>query len=84
MPASILVLIAMTTVVGILGVYRWIVAHNEDDFLHLSDPTGELLTNQQNTTRALSQVDRVGIGLTIVTGLYGVGLVVMFIYSGLH
>ena len=84
MPTSMYVLIAMTVVVAILAVYRWIVSHQEDDFLHIEDPTGELAANQRQTTRTLSQVDRVGIGLTVATALYGVALVVMFLYAGLH
>jgi hypothetical protein len=84
MPASMIVLIAMTTVVGIIAVYRWIVAHKEDDFLHLDDRAGEVIANQRSITRSLNQVDRIGIGLTIATGLYGLALVVIFLYKGLH
>jgi hypothetical protein len=78
-----IVLIAMTVVVAIVAVYRWIVTHHEDDFLHIADPTGQLLANQRDTVRTLGQVDRLGIALTIVTALYGVGLLVVFLYSGL-
>jgi hypothetical protein len=84
MPASMIVLIAMTVVVAIIAVYRWIVTHNEDDFLHIDDPTGQLLANQRQTVSTLRQVDRLGIGLTIVTALYGVGLLVVFLYAGLR
>ena len=67
MPASMIVLIAMTVVVAIIAVYRWIVAHKEDDFLHLDARAGEVIANQRSVTRSLSQVDRIGIGLTIAT-----------------
>ena len=84
MPASMIVLIAMTVVVAILASYRWFVAQHEDDFLHLSDTTGELVTNQRRTEHTLSQVDRLGIGLTVATAVYGVALLLIFIYNGLH
>jgi hypothetical protein len=84
MPASMIVLIAMTVIVATIAVYRWIVTHKEDDFLHvIDDPSGQLMAHQQATTRALSQVDRLGIGLTIVTALYGVGLLAMYLFAGL-
>ena len=84
MPASMIVLIAMRVVVAILASYRWFVAQHEDDFLHLGDSTTELVTNQRRTEHTLSQVDRIGIGLTILTALYGVALLVIFIYKGLQ
>jgi len=83
MPASMIVLIAMTVVVAVIAVYRWIVGHHEDDFLHIEDPTGQLIANQRETARALTRVDHVGIALTIVTAVYGVALVVMYLYAGL-
>jgi hypothetical protein len=83
MPASVLVLIAMTALMVAVAVYRWVVTRHEDDFLHLEDPTGELIANQRVTASTLRKVDRLGIALTVVTGLYGLGLVVVFIYTGL-
>lgn len=83
MPASMIVLVAMTVVVAIIAVYRWIVTHHEDDFLHIEDPDGHLIANQRNTARALTQVDRIGIGLTIVTAVYGVGLLAAYLWAGL-
>ena len=83
MPASMVVLIALTVVLAILAVYRWIVTHHEDDYLHLADPTGELVSNQRRTAKELKQVDRIGIMLTVDTALYGVGLLGTFLYSSL-
>lgn len=79
-----IVLIAMTVIVAILAVYRWIVGHNEDDFLHIEDPTGALIANQKNTVRVLSRVDHLGIGLTVATALYGLALLGVFLYTGLN
>ena len=83
MTASLIVLIAMTVVVAALAAYRWFVAQHEDDFLHLSDATGQVVANQRQTERTLSKVDHVGIGLTIVTAIYGVVLLFAYLYAGL-
>jgi hypothetical protein len=84
MNASLLLLIVMIAATALVAVYRWIVAHHEDDFLHIQDPSGELVANQEQTERALSRVDHIGIGLTVATALYAVGLVLMFLYKGLN
>ncbi len=83
MKASIFLLIAMVVVTAIIATYRWYIAHNEDDFLHIEDPTGALINRQNQTARALTRIDQVGIGLTIATGLYALALLAAFIYSGL-
>jgi len=84
MNTSILLLIAMIVVTAIIAVYRWYIAHNEDDFLHLEDPTGALVNQQNKTARALTRIDHVGIGLTVATALYALALLFAFIYSGLN
>ncbi len=83
MKASMFVLIAMIVITALVAVYRWIVARKDDEFLHIQDPTGLLVANQKQTGRALSRVDHIGIGLTVLTGIYAVGLLVSFFYSGL-
>ena len=85
MPAPVIVLIVLTVILAILGVYRWIVSHREDDYIHIDDdPSGELIKNQRETALALRKVDRVGIILTVLTAVYGVVLVVMYLYAGLN
>jgi hypothetical protein len=83
MPASLIVLVAMTVVVAGLGVYRWVVTRNEDDSLHIGDSSAPLIVNQRQIEHTLTQVDRLGIGLTVVTALYGVALLAVYLYSGL-
>ena len=83
MPASIVVLIAMTVIVALIAVYRWIVTLHEDDFLHIPDPSGQLIANQRNTARSLTKIDHLGIGLTIATAAYGVGLLAVYLLAGL-
>jgi hypothetical protein len=83
MLTSLIILIALTVVVATIAVYRWIVAHHEDDFLHIQDPTGQLIANQRDTAHTLTRVDHLGIGLTIITAVYAVGLLVAYIVTGL-
>lgn len=84
MNASLILLVAMMVVTAIVAVYRWVVAHHEDDFLHIQDPSGQLVSNQRQTARALTRVDHVGIGLTVLTAVYAVALLVTFIYNRLY
>jgi hypothetical protein len=85
MPASVMFLIALTVILAILGVYRWIVAHREDDYIHIDDdPSGKLIENQREAVRTLRKVDRIGIVLTVITAIYGIVLIVMYLYAGLN
>jgi hypothetical protein len=80
----VIVLVAMTVVVAILALYRKFVARNEDDLVHLADPTGQLIANQQKVARSLQLIDRMGIAATIITAVYGVGLLAAYLYFGLN
>ena len=84
MIASMILLVVMMAVTAIIAVYRWYIAHNEDDFLHIQDPGGVLVKGQRQTARVLSRVDHVGIGMTVVTAVYALALLIAFLYSGLH
>ena len=85
MPVSVFILIALTVVTAALGVYRWIVTHREDDYIHIDDdPTGEMIKNQRETANALRKVDIIGIALTVLTAVYGVTLGVLYLYAGLN
>ena len=84
MKASMILLIAMAAATAIIAAYRRYVARNEDDFLHLEDPTGTLVRRQVQTARALSWIDHVGIAMTIATAVYALGMLIVFIYAGLQ
>jgi hypothetical protein len=84
MNASLILLVAMIVVTAVIAVYRWIVSHQEDDFLHIDDPSGQVVANQRQTARALTRIDHIGIGLTVATALYAVALLITFLYRGLH
>lgn len=83
MTASFILLIAMTVVVAILAVYRSIVARKEDDLLHIADPSGQMVANQNKMSLVLKQIDRYGVVLTVATAVYGVALLAVFAYSAL-
>jgi len=83
MPAPLVILIAMTAAVASVAVYRRIVIRGEDDSLHIADPSGQLITGQREIARKLRQIDRLGIGLTVATVLYGVAWFAVFLYRGL-
>jgi hypothetical protein len=77
------VLIALAAIVAALAIYRRVVARNEDDFVHLADSTGHLIQNQQKLASSLKLIDRVGMTLTVATAVYGVGLLVWYLYTAL-
>jgi hypothetical protein len=83
MPAPLAILIAMTVSVASVAVYRRIVIRGEDDTLHIADPSGQLIRGQREIARKLKQIDRLGIGLTVATVLYGMALFAVFLYRGL-
>jgi len=83
MPASLIILIALTVAVASLAVYRKIVISSEHDTLHVADPSGQPIAGQREIAHTLKQIDRLGIGLTAVTVLYGMALFAVFLYRGL-
>jgi hypothetical protein len=83
MGTSLMVLIAMTVVVASVAVYRRIILRDEDDTLHIADPSGQLIAGQREIVRTLKRIDRLGIGLTVATVLYGMALFAVFLFTGL-
>ena len=83
MSVSIALLAAMAIITAILALYRKLIARGEDDCVHIIDRSGELISHQTKVAKTLKLVDRVGIGLTIATALYGIGLLATYLYRGL-
>jgi hypothetical protein len=83
MSISLIVLLAMTAAIALVAGYRMLIARHEDDSVHLADATGQLVRNQQKTAHTLQQIDRFGIGLTILTAVYGLALAANQVYIGL-
>jgi steroid 5-alpha reductase family enzyme len=85
MPATVILLIALTVIMAVVGVYRWIVSHREDEYIHIDDdPSGEMIKNQREAASTLYKIDRLGIILTVLTAVYGVVLAVLYLYQGLN
>ena len=83
MSLSIVILIVMTVVVAALAGYRKLLARNEDDYIHMTDPSGKIGADQQHMAASLAQIDRIGIAVTIATAIYGVILLANSLYQGL-
>ena len=61
-----------------LAVYRKTKSRNEDDTLHVSGANWGAIDKQNKVARSMNRIDHLGIGLTIVTMVYG--LVLLGIY----
>lgn len=83
MSLSIVILIVMTIVVAVLAGYRKMLARNEDDFIHMSDPSGKVVSDQQRMASSLAQIDKIGIALTVATAVYGAILLAHSLYQNL-
>jgi hypothetical protein len=83
MTPSIVILIALTVVTAGVAAYRKLIARDEDDYIHMTDPSGEIRASQQRMAASLNQIDRIGKGLTVATVAYGVALLAFFLYNGI-
>jgi hypothetical protein len=82
MPASLAILIAMTVAVAGVAVYRRIVIRSKSDALQIADSSGQVFIGPRAIVRKLKQIDRLGIGLTVATVLYGMAWFAVFLYRG--
>lgn len=73
----------MIAAIAALYGYRKIVARDEDDYLHMSDPSGLIIEGQQRVDRSLTKIDRIGKVLTITTVVYGLAVFANAIYQAL-
>lgn len=83
MSVSIALLAAMAIITAVVALYRKLIARGEDDCVHIADTSGQLISHQTKVAKTLKRVDRVGVGLTIATALYGIGLLAAYLYRGL-
>ena len=81
MPASLTILIAMVVAVASVAVYKKMVIRGDYDALHTANPSGQ--STQREIARMVKQIERLEIGLTAATVLYGVALLAVFLYKGL-
>jgi hypothetical protein len=68
----------LATLVLALAIYRYFVARNEDDFVHVD---GSHVSNQQAIAKKLDAIDKWGKLLTIVAAVYAVVIGGFFMYS---
>jgi hypothetical protein len=68
----------LATIVLALAVYRYFVARQEDDFIHVEVPN---ITNQQAIAKKLDNIDRWGKLLTIVVAIYALVIGCLVMYS---
>jgi hypothetical protein len=64
----------LALVLVMLAAYRKVKARSEDDTLHVSGSNWGAIDKQETVARSMSQIDRWGIILTIVTVAYGLVL----------
>ncbi len=62
----------LLAVVGILALYRKLVANNEDDQLHVLDGDAQLIPKQIALANRLDMVDKWGKMLTVVAVVYAI------------
>jgi len=63
-----------------LAAMRKIAARDENDVLHVDDPS--FVNRQQSVARRLDKIDNLGKPLTIVLVVYGIGLLAWYLYTG--
>jgi hypothetical protein len=69
-------------VVLALAGYRQLVAHHEDDTVHLRDTEASMIQQQTSLARRLEWIDRWGKVLTAFTLAMGLVLVGIYLYHG--
>jgi len=68
----------LATIVLALAIYRYFVARNEDDYVHVD---GSHVSTQQAMVKRLDNIDRWGKILTIVVAVYALVIGGLFMYS---
>jgi hypothetical protein len=69
----------LALVLVMLAAYRKLKARAEDDTLHVSGSNWGVIDKQKTVARSMAQIDRWGITLTIVTVLYGLVLLGLYL-----
>ena len=68
----------LATIVLALAIYRYFVARNEDDVIHVGVPSA---SNQEAVAKKLDGIDKWGKLLTIVVAVYALVIGGLFMYS---
>ena len=70
---------ALALMVVMVAGYRKMKARNEDDVLHVSGANWSAADKQQSLAHSMAQIDRWGIVLTVVTVVYGLTLLAIYL-----
>ena len=76
--------LVLATAVVALAVTRKVVAHYEDDLLHVREGDAALNTQQQATANKLEVIDRWGKILTAAAVVSGIVMAVWFLYQAIE
>ncbi len=68
----------LATIVLALAIYRYFIARNEDDYIHVD---GAHVSNQEALAHRLDAIDRWGKLLTIIVAAYAVVIGGLFMYT---
>ena len=69
----------LATAVLALALYRRAVASKEDDYIHVNN---DVAAQQVGMAKRLEAIDKWGKILTIVAGVFGLIIILLFLYSG--
>jgi len=65
-----------------LALYRKLLTHNEDDYLHVHEGEARIVSQQFQLAHKVDEIDRWGKFLTIVTAVSGVAIACVYLYQG--
>ena len=79
-PFVVLWAVLASAVISLI-VYRRVVAAGEDDMIHISDAAGSVTSQQVTVAQKLDQIDKWGKTLTVITAVFGIVLVGIYVYQ---
>lgn len=72
--------IPLVVVVGILAIYRNMLASHEDDSIHVLDGDAPQVAAQARFSHKLETIERVGKALTLLVVVYGLTIGALYLY----
>jgi|YelNatPaOPRAMG01_1025707.scaffolds.fasta_scaffold23184_4 hypothetical protein len=72
--------IPLVIVVGILAIYRNMLASHEDESIHVLDGDAKQVAAQARFSHKLETIERIGKSLTIVVVAYGLTIGALYLY----
>ena len=72
--------VPLAVVVGVLAIYRNMMASHEDETIHVLDGDAQEVVAQSKLSHKLEIIERWGKALTVVVVVYGLVIGVMYLY----